>query len=134
MLEKRQLGPKQLTTAPYWRFSYINTCLSAAPLCHRRLAAPKFDTGKEVWKQRIAGPFTASLVLVGEHLFATNESGRTFVFKASPGPFSVIAKPTRSRNAGDAGVLWQPHLCAWRGSREGSTARDAVLHRRRGLI
>ncbi|MBM4071565.1 MAG: serine/threonine protein kinase [Planctomycetes bacterium] len=52
----------------------------------------KFDTGKEVWKQRIAGPFTASLVMVGDNLFATNEAGRTFVFKASPERFSAVAE------------------------------------------
>ncbi len=35
----------------------------------------KCDTGKEVWKGRLRGTFSASPVLVGDHLFATNEAG-----------------------------------------------------------
>src|SRR5262249_23798441 len=49
------------------------------------------DTGKEVWKARLGGSFSASPVLVGEHIFATNESGRTFVFKATPAGFTLVA-------------------------------------------
>src|SRR5207249_1975906 len=37
--KRRRLGSKQLVTAPYWRFSYVITCFSAAP-CPRELAAP----------------------------------------------------------------------------------------------
>ena len=50
------------------------------------------DSGKEIWKQRLGGTFTASLVLVGDHLLATNESGRTFVFKANPTAFEPVAE------------------------------------------
>lgn len=42
------------------------------------------DTGKEMWKERLDGTFSASPVFVGETLFATNESGKTYVFKATP--------------------------------------------------
>ncbi len=52
----------------------------------------KCDTGKEVWRSRLAGTFSASPVLVGEHLFATNEAGRTFIFKATPEPFDLVAE------------------------------------------
>src|SRR5262249_6420955 len=51
----------------------------------------KCDTGKEVWKGRLGGTFSASPVLVGEHILATNESGRTFVFRATPAAFEVVA-------------------------------------------
>ena len=50
----------------------------------------KCDTGKEMWKVRLKGTFTASLVMVGEHLFATNESGQTFIFKATPENFELV--------------------------------------------
>jgi len=43
----------------------------------------KSDTGKLLWKERLDGGFTASPVLVGDHLFATNEAGKTFVLKVS---------------------------------------------------
>lgn len=49
-------------------------------------------TGKEQWKQRIGGTFSASPVLVGENIYATNEAGQTFVFKASPKGFEKVAE------------------------------------------
>jgi outer membrane protein assembly factor BamB len=49
-------------------------------------------TGVELWKERLGGTFTASLVLVGDNLFATNESGQTFIFKASPSKFELVAE------------------------------------------
>ncbi len=52
----------------------------------------KCDSGKEVWKARLGGTFSASPVLVGEHVYATNEAGRTFVFKASPDGFDLLAQ------------------------------------------
>lgn len=50
------------------------------------------DTGAEVWKGRLGGAFTASPVLVGGHILATSESGRTYVFKASPDAFELVAE------------------------------------------
>jgi outer membrane protein assembly factor BamB len=52
----------------------------------------QFDTGKEIWKSRLGGQFSASPVLVGDHIFATNEAGRTFIFKAKPQGFELVAE------------------------------------------
>ena len=52
----------------------------------------KCDTGEEQWKSRLGGTFDASLVLAGEHLFATNEAGKTFVFMADPSKFELVAE------------------------------------------
>jgi outer membrane protein assembly factor BamB len=52
----------------------------------------KSDTGEEIWKERLGGTFTASLVLVGDNLFATNESGQTFIFKANPAKYELVAE------------------------------------------
>lgn len=49
-------------------------------------------TGKEIWKGRLGGTFSSSLVLVDKTLFATNEAGETFLFNASPDGFKLIAK------------------------------------------
>ncbi len=49
-------------------------------------------TGKELWKGRIAGTFSSSPVLVGAHIFATNEAGHTYIYKASPTAFSLVAE------------------------------------------
>jgi len=47
----------------------------------------KCDTGEQMWKARLGGNFTASPVLVGERIYATNESGATFIFAANPERF-----------------------------------------------
>jgi hypothetical protein len=52
----------------------------------------KSDTGAEVWKGRLAGTFSASPVMVGDNIFATNEAGRTFVFKSSTKEFELVAE------------------------------------------
>jgi len=49
-------------------------------------------TGKELWKARLGGTFSASPVLVGDRIYATNEAGETFVFQATPEKFTQIAK------------------------------------------
>ncbi|MDA0835846.1 MAG: PQQ-binding-like beta-propeller repeat protein [Planctomycetota bacterium] len=49
-------------------------------------------TGKELWKGRLGGTFSASPVMVGEYLFATDEAGETSVFKADPANFELVAK------------------------------------------
>lgn len=52
----------------------------------------KSDTGKEVWRGRLEGTFSSSPVLVGEHIFATNEAGKTFIFKATPKGFDLVGE------------------------------------------
>lgn len=56
------------------------------------VACWKCATGEEVWKDRLTGGFSASPVLVGEHIFATNESGKTFIFKATPKAFEMVGE------------------------------------------
>ena len=51
----------------------------------------KSDTGEEVWKARLGGDFSASPVLVGDTIYATNELGATFVYRADPEKFTQIA-------------------------------------------
>jgi outer membrane protein assembly factor BamB len=66
----------------------------------------KADSGKELWRGRLRGTFSASLVLVGEHLFATNESGRTFIFQASPKAFALVDENQLGKE-----VLTTPAFC-----------------------
>jgi outer membrane protein assembly factor BamB len=51
----------------------------------------KSDTGAKVWEGALNGTFSSSPVMVGDHIFATNEVGRTFVFKATPKEFDQVA-------------------------------------------
>ena len=48
--------------------------------------------GKEMWKNRLQGPFSASPLLVGDRIYATNERGKTFVFKASSSSYEKLAE------------------------------------------
>ncbi len=67
----------------------IATCFEAA-------------TGKQVWQGRLSGSFSSSPVLVGDLLYAANETGKTFVCKTGP-KFEIVAA-----NALDEGVMATP--------------------------
>ena len=49
-------------------------------------------TGKTLWKKRLGGTFTSSLVLAAGNLYATDESGQTTVFAASREGLKLKAK------------------------------------------
>lgn len=46
--------------------------------------------GEEVWKSRLGGTFSSSPVMVGDLIYATNESGETFIFRALPDQFEKV--------------------------------------------
>lgn len=50
------------------------------------------QTGEEMWKKRLSGPVSASPTLIGDNIYAANEKGTTFVFKASPEKFISVAR------------------------------------------
>jgi outer membrane protein assembly factor BamB len=50
------------------------------------------STGKEMWKERLSGDFSASPVLVGDTIYATSESGETFLLTADPNGTKQLAK------------------------------------------
>lgn len=68
-----------------------------------------FATGTELWKGRLGGGFSASPVLVGDQLFASNEAGKTFVFKAKPDAFELIGE----NQLGDEAMA-TPTICGGR--------------------
>ena len=49
-------------------------------------------TGQERWKQRLAGPISASPVMAGGNIYITTERGKTFVFQASPEKYIPVAE------------------------------------------
>ena len=63
-------------------------------------------SGEEIWKKRLGGNFTASPVLIGELILATNEDGESFIFEATPNGF-------QQRGSGDLGdqVFATPTVC-----------------------
>jgi outer membrane protein assembly factor BamB len=66
-------------------------------------------TGKEIWKGRLGGTFSSSPVMVGDKIFVTNEAGTTFIYKAQPTSFKLLAK-----NDLPGEVLSTPTICGSR--------------------
>jgi outer membrane protein assembly factor BamB len=74
------------------------------------LTAWKAATGENLWQHRLGGTFTASPILMGDVLFATNEAGTTYVVKVSETGAEDIAK----NQLGDDEVYSTPTLCGSR--------------------
>ena len=51
----------------------------------------KSDTGEEQWKARLGGTHSSSLTLVDDLLYAANEEGNFFVYRANPKAFELLA-------------------------------------------
>ncbi|TWU32632.1 outer membrane protein assembly factor BamB family protein [Novipirellula artificiosorum] len=47
--------------------------------------------GEQMWRKRINGPHSASPLLVGDRIYASNERGETLVFRATPDGFKELA-------------------------------------------
>lgn len=63
-------------------------------------------TGKELFNLRLGGTFDASPILVGDNIYAVNESGSAFVFKITPKSFEKLAE----NKLGDE-VFAAPTIC-----------------------
>jgi outer membrane protein assembly factor BamB len=50
------------------------------------------DTGKMMWRKKFGGDFSASLILVVDHLYASSEQGKTIIFKATHEAFELVAE------------------------------------------
>lgn len=66
-------------------------------------------TGEEAWKERLGGTFSSSPVMVGSQIFATNEAGKTFIFKVDPRRFELLGE----NQLGDE-VFATPVICGSR--------------------
>ena len=66
------------------------------------------DDGHEHWSKRLGGGFSASPIKIGEYVIAPNETGRTFIFKASD-EYQPIAENTLEK-----GALASPVICGGR--------------------
>jgi outer membrane protein assembly factor BamB len=70
----------------------------------------KCDSGEVLWTKRLpGGTFSSSLVLLGDNLFAANEAGETFIFKANPKAYEKVAQ----NRLGDS-VFATPAFCGGR--------------------
>lgn len=52
----------------------------------------KADTGEEKWKDRLSSAaFSASPIVVGDHIYVPGEDGKTHVIRANPAKFELVA-------------------------------------------
>src|SRR5690606_31487511 len=52
----------------------------------------RISDGKQMWQQRLKGPVSSSPVRVGDAIYQTVENGTTYVFKANPAKFELLAE------------------------------------------
>lgn len=52
----------------------------------------KGEDGSEMWKSRLRGPVSSSPILAGGNIYLSNEQGTTYVFKADPKKFELVAE------------------------------------------
>lgn len=57
------------------------------------------EDGSEMWKARMEGPVSCSLMLANGNLYYASEKGTTFVFKATPEKFDLIARNKLGQSA-----------------------------------
>jgi outer membrane protein assembly factor BamB len=62
--------------------------------------------GTQMWRERLAGPVSASPVLVGDTIYQPIENGTMFVYKANPKKFELVAR----NSLGNAGFA-SPTIC-----------------------
>ncbi len=84
-------------------------------------------TGVPQWKARLGGNFTASPVLVGDRIYATNERGTTFVFRASPEGFEKLAENSLGDDAFATPTIVGGRVYARMGVREGDERREFLF-------
>jgi hypothetical protein len=51
-----------------------------------------FESGTPLWEHRLRGKFSASPILVGDNIYATDERGITTIFKANPTEFVLVGQ------------------------------------------
>lgn len=50
------------------------------------------QSGKENWKKRLGGQFSSSPWIAGGHIYVSDLSGNTYVFKHNPATYALVAK------------------------------------------
>lgn len=71
----------------------------------------ELKTGKQLWRGRVAGSTWGSSLLSGERIYATDQSGQTVIFRASPSALDVLHRndleePTRASPVPSNGKLF----------------------------
>lgn len=84
-------------------------------------------TGREMWKTRMQGPVSASPVLVGDTIYASNERGTTFVFKANPQQFQAVAQNQLGDESFATPTVVDNRIYLRVSSRQGDSRQEALV-------
>ncbi len=86
----------------------------------------RVSDGREMWRQRLAGPVSASPVLAGGHIYWANEAGIMYVLRPNPERFELVAE-NRLGNEAFASPAISGDLMLLRVAQRSSTARQENL-------
>ena len=81
-----------------------------------------------MWKARLGGTFNASPVLVGELIFASNQEGKTFIFKAHPTEYQWVAENQLGEDVYSTPVICGGRIYLRVAERSASGARQEWLY------
>lgn len=84
-------------------------------------------SGKEMWKQRLAGPVSSSPVLVGDRIYAGNEKGALFVFLATPDRYVPLAENQLGSDIFPTPTYLDGKIYARVGFQEGQRRREVLF-------
>ena len=84
-------------------------------------------TGRQMWKRRLGGVFSSSPVLAGDRIYATNEEGTTYIFRATADRFERLAENQLGHD-----VFATPAICRGRlftrvALRDGDQRREMLV-------
>ena len=82
--------------------------------------------GKEMWKERLGGPVSASPVLVGDNIIASNEKGEYFVFKANPEKLELVSKTLMGNESFASPAISGNRMFLRVASREGGRRQETI--------
>ena len=86
------------------------------------------DTGKMMWREKFGGDFSASLILVGNNLYAASEQGKTIIFKATHEAFELVAENQLGDEIWATPVICGDHIYL-RVAHHETNGRQEVLYR-----
>lgn len=86
----------------------------------------KASDGEEMWKARLKGPVSASPLLVGDKIYVSNELGTTYVLKASPDRFELIAENRLGNSSFASPVVIDNRLYLRHASGDGASRRESL--------
>ena len=84
------------------------------------------STGKEMWRKRLGGPVSASPILVGDRIYAANEKGDVFVFRADPRRYEELARNQLGTDIFPTPVFLDGRIYARVGIQNGQERREML--------